>query len=42
VVGELSRSYEAMELVADDALTVSVYNAEPGSASQEALDILAS
>ena len=31
-----------MELSADAGLTVSVYSAEPGSRSQEALDLLAS
>jgi transcriptional regulator with XRE-family HTH domain len=42
VVGELELSYEVMELSADPGLTVSVYSAEPGSRSQEALDLLAS
>jgi transcriptional regulator with XRE-family HTH domain len=42
VVGELELSYEVMELSADSGLTVSVYSAEPGSHSQEALDLLAS
>ena len=42
VVGELELSYEAMELSADDGLTVAIYTAEPGSASQQALDLLAS
>jgi transcriptional regulator with XRE-family HTH domain len=42
VVGELQLSYEVMELPADDGLTVSVYSADPGSRSQEALDLLAS
>jgi transcriptional regulator with XRE-family HTH domain len=42
VVGDLSLSYEAMDLSADAGLTVSVYTAEAGSASQQALDILAS
>jgi hypothetical protein len=31
-----------MELSAGSGLTVSVYSAEPGSRSQEALDLLAS
>jgi hypothetical protein len=31
-----------MELSADDGLTVAVFTAEPGSASQQALDLLAS
>jgi transcriptional regulator with XRE-family HTH domain len=42
VVGELTLDYEAMELPADGGLTISVYTAEAGSASQQALDILAS
>lgn len=42
VVGDLSLSYETMELSADTGLTLTVYTGEPGSASQDALDILAS
>jgi hypothetical protein len=42
LVGELELSYEVMELPADDGLTISVYSADPGSRSQEALDLLAS
>jgi transcriptional regulator with XRE-family HTH domain len=42
IVGELELSYEVMELSADAGLTVSVYSAEPGTRSQEALDLLAS
>jgi transcriptional regulator with XRE-family HTH domain len=42
VVGELDLDYEVMDLSADDGLTVSVYSAEPGSRSQEALDLLSS
>jgi transcriptional regulator with XRE-family HTH domain len=42
VVGELDLSYETMELGADDGLTVAIFTAEPGSASQQALDLLAS
>jgi MmyB-like transcription regulator ligand binding domain len=41
-VGELSLSYETMELSADSGLTMTVYTAEPASSSQDALDILAS
>jgi transcriptional regulator with XRE-family HTH domain len=41
-VGDLELSYEVMELSADTGLTVSVYSAEPGSRSAEALDLLAS
>ena len=42
VVGELELSYEVMELAADTGLTISVYSAEPGSRSQQALDLLSS
>jgi transcriptional regulator with XRE-family HTH domain len=42
VVGELELAYEVMELPADDGVTVSVYAAETGSRSQEALDLLSS
>jgi transcriptional regulator with XRE-family HTH domain len=42
VVGELELSYEVMELSADTGMTVAVYSAEPGSRSQQALDLLAS
>jgi transcriptional regulator with XRE-family HTH domain len=42
VVGELELEYEVMDVSADDGLTISVYSAEPGSRSQEALDLLAS
>jgi transcriptional regulator with XRE-family HTH domain len=42
VVGELELSYEVLDLAADDGVTISAYSAEPGSRSQEALDLLAS
>jgi hypothetical protein len=42
VVGELNLTFESMELVADPGLTMTVYTAEPGSRSEEALDLLAS
>ena len=42
VVGQLELEYEVMDVSADDGLTISVYSAEPGSRSQEALDLLAS
>jgi transcriptional regulator with XRE-family HTH domain len=42
VVGEIELSYEVMELSADTGLTVAVYNAEPGSRAEQALDLLAS
>ena len=31
-----------MELSADDGMSVAIFTAEPGSASQQALDLLAS
>jgi hypothetical protein len=42
VVGELELSYEVLELAADSGLTISVYAAEPGSRTQQSLDLLAS
>jgi transcriptional regulator with XRE-family HTH domain len=42
VVGELELTFEAMELVADPGLTMFVYAAEPGSKSEQALNLLAS
>jgi transcriptional regulator with XRE-family HTH domain len=42
VVGDLELTYEAMELSADTGLTMFAYTAEPGSKSEQALDLLAS
>ena len=42
LVGELILSFESMELVADPGLTMFVYTAEPGSKSEQALNLLAS
>src|SRR5216684_2135371 len=42
VVGELSLSYNRLDLAADDGLTVFTYAAEPGSRSEEALNLLGS
>ena len=42
IVGGLDLTFEAMELVADPGLTMFVYTAEPGSKSEEALNLLAS
>ena len=42
VVGDLTLAYEALELTADAGLRLNAYSAEPGSASQDALDLLAS
>ena len=41
LVGDLTLSYEALQLTADIGLTLIVYTAEPDSVSQEALDRLA-
>lgn len=42
LVGELNLNFEAMEFVADPGLTMFVYTAEPGSRSEEGLNLLAS
>ena len=42
MVGELTLAFESMELTADAGLRLNAYTAEPGSASQEALNLLAS
>ena len=42
VVGELDLTFESMELVGDPGLTMTVYTAEPGTRSEEALNLLAS
>jgi transcriptional regulator with XRE-family HTH domain len=42
VVGDLSLTYEMLDLAADSGLVIVVYTAEPGSKSAEALDLLAS
>jgi transcriptional regulator with XRE-family HTH domain len=42
VVGELLLAYESMELTADPGLRLNAYSAEPGSPSQDALNLLAS
>jgi transcriptional regulator with XRE-family HTH domain len=42
VVGELELSYESLELSADDGLSVAIFTAQPGSASRQGLDLLAS
>ena len=38
----MTLTFEAMELVADPGLTMFVYTAEPGSKSEQALNLLAS
>jgi transcriptional regulator with XRE-family HTH domain len=42
VVGDLELTYEVLALPADPGLSLVVYGAEPGSASQDALKLLAS
>jgi len=42
VVGDLHLLYEALELSADAGLTLTVYNAEPGTGTSDALQLLAS
>ena len=42
VVGELELSYEVMQITADDDLRLAIFTAEPGSRSQQALNLLAS
>jgi transcriptional regulator with XRE-family HTH domain len=42
VVGDLSLTFETMQLAADAGLMLFVYTAEPGSKSEEALNLLAS
>ena len=42
VVGDLTLAYQALDLAADDGLRVSAYTAETGSASEDALNLLAS
>lgn len=42
LVGDLTLSYEGLELTAEPGLSFLIYTAEPGSLSQERLDLLAS
>jgi hypothetical protein len=42
VVGDLSLNFERMDLAADPGLTIFTYTAEPGSRSEEALNLLGS
>jgi transcriptional regulator with XRE-family HTH domain len=42
VVGDLELSYEAMELSADAGLRLAIFTAEPGSRSEDTLNLLAS
>ncbi len=42
MVGELTIAYEGLELVAEPGLVLTIYTAEPGSASEERLRLLGS
>ncbi|WP_328334358.1 MULTISPECIES: helix-turn-helix transcriptional regulator [unclassified Streptomyces] len=42
IVGEVTLAFEGLELAAEPGLTLTVYAAEPGSASEESLRLLAS
>jgi len=42
IVGELSLSFNRLDLAADDGLTIFTYAAEPGSTSEDALKLLGS
>ena len=42
VIGELELSYEVMELSADAGLRLAIFTAEPGTRSEEAVNLLAS
>jgi transcriptional regulator with XRE-family HTH domain len=42
VVGDLTLDYEALDLPGDSGQRILIYSAEPGSRSEEALDLLAS
>lgn len=41
-VGELTLAYEGLDMAAEPGLTLTIYSAEPGSPSEEALRLLAS
>jgi transcriptional regulator with XRE-family HTH domain len=42
IVGDLTLTFEALDLAADENLRISAYTAEPGTASADALNVLAS
>jgi len=42
VVGDLTVAYEGLEMAAEPGLTLTIYAAEPGSPSEEALRLLGS
>ena len=41
-VGDLDLSYESVDMISDPGLTLTIYAAEPGSPTAQALDLLAS
>lgn len=42
IVGEMTLAYEGLEMAAEPGLTLTIYTAEPGSASAERMQLLAS
>jgi hypothetical protein len=42
MVGDLTLAYEGLEMAAEPGLTLTIYAAEPGSPSEDALRLLAS
>ena len=42
IVGEITVAYEGLEMAAEPGLTLTIYSAEPGSPSEQALRLLAS
>jgi transcriptional regulator with XRE-family HTH domain len=42
IVGDLTLAYEGLEMAAEPGLTLTIYTAEPGSPSEDALRVLAS
>ena len=42
IVGEVALTFETMQFTADADLTIAVFTAEPGSKSEEALNLFAS
>lgn len=42
IVGDLTLAYEGLEMAAEPGLTLTIYTAEPGSPSEDALRLLAS
>ncbi|GAA1650577.1 hypothetical protein J3R03_002778 [Actinoplanes couchii] len=42
IAGEMTLTFTAMQLPLDPGLTINAYTAEPGSASEEKLQLLAS